>query len=79
MVEKGDENDQFQILERKIDSLIEYVGSVKREKEELGEKIHIQEERIAALTGELERLRVNRDKAKQKVISLLERIEQLGV
>jgi septal ring factor EnvC (AmiA/AmiB activator) len=79
MVEKGDENDQFQILERKIDSLIEYVGSVKREKEELGEKIHIQEERIAALTGELERLRVNRDKAKQKIISLLERIEQLGV
>jgi septal ring factor EnvC (AmiA/AmiB activator) len=79
MVEKGDENDQFQILEQKIDSLIKYVGSVKRGREELAEKIHIQEEKIAALSGELARLRSNRDKAKQKIISLLERIEQLGV
>ena len=71
--------DQFQLLEDRIESLIQYVASLKREREDLAEKIHIQEEKLTALTGEVEHLRSNRDKAKQKIISLLERIEHLEV
>ena len=77
-MQKGDEIEQFQVLEEKIESLVKYVGSIKKEKEALVERIHIQEEKVAALTGEVEKLRANRDKAKQKIVSLLERIEQLG-
>ena len=78
-MQKGDEIEQFQLLEEKIDSLIRYVASVKKEKEVLIERIHIQEEKVVALTGEVDKLRANRDEAREKIVSLLERIEQLGV
>ncbi len=79
MIQQEDEVDQFQRLEEKIESLIRYAGSVKHEKEELAERNRVQEEKITALSGELERLRLGRDKAKQKVVTLLERLENLGV
>jgi hypothetical protein len=79
MVHLGDEIDQFELLEEKIESLIRYVGSVRKEKEELTEKIRIQEEKITALAGEVERLRLSKDKAKQRIVSLLEKMEPLGV
>ena len=46
-MEKGEEIDQFQILEEKVDSLITFVTSLKKEKELLMEKIQIQEGKIA--------------------------------
>jgi len=55
------------------------VASIQREKEELKERIRIQEEKVGALNGEVEKLRQNRDKAKQKILSLLEKIERLGI
>jgi septal ring factor EnvC (AmiA/AmiB activator) len=76
-MQKSDEMDQFQVLEEKVDALIKSVSSFKREKESLLEKLQIQEERIADLTGELENLKAGRDKAKQRIFSLLEKIEQL--
>ena len=76
---KTEEMDQFQILEAKVDSLIKFTQSLKKEKESLLEKLHIQEEKIANLTGELETLKGSRDKAKQRVLSLLEKLEQIEV
>ncbi len=76
---KGEEIDQFQMLEEKVDSLIKMVTGMRRERESLLEKIHIQEEKIADLTGEAEALKATRDKAKQRILSLLEKIEQIEV
>ena len=79
MADKGDEIEQFQALEAKIERLIQYVASIQREKEELKERIRVQEEKCGALNDEVEKLRQNRDKAKQKILSLLEKIERLGI
>jgi len=76
---KEKEIDQFKLLEEKIDSLIEFVKSLKKEKDSLVEKRHIQEERISGLTEEVENLRATNDNAKRRIISLLEKIEQLGI
>ncbi len=79
MTEKGEGIDQLEVLEKKVESLIQYVASVKREKEEMAGKIRTQEEKIQALTNEVERLRLSKDKARQSIVSLLEKIEHLGV
>ena len=76
---KTEETDQFQILEAKVDSLIKFAHSLKKEKESLLEKLHIQEGKIADLISELETLKGSRDKAKQRVLSLLEKLEQIEV
>jgi hypothetical protein len=76
---KTEEMDQFQVLEAKVDLLIKFVTSLKKEKESLLEKLHIQEEKIADLTSELETLKGSRDKAKQRVLSLLEKLEQIEI
>ncbi|MFH1480050.1 MAG: cell division protein ZapB [Pseudomonadota bacterium] len=76
---KGQENEQFQLLEEKVDSLITYVKSIKEEKESLIEKIRIQEEKITNLTGELEEIKSDRNMARQRIISLLEKLEQLEI
>ena len=54
---KTEEMDQFQALEAKVDSLIKFTVSLKKEKESLLEKLHIQEGKIADLTNELETLK----------------------
>ncbi|NTV58512.1 MAG: hypothetical protein HGA74_14700 [Deltaproteobacteria bacterium] len=76
---KTEETDQFQVLEAKVDSLIKFTHSLKKEKESLLEKLHIQEGKIADLISELETLKGSRDKAKQRVLSLLEKLEQIEV
>ena len=76
---KTEEMDQFQVLEAKVDSLIKFASSLKKEKESLLEKLHIQEEKIADLISELETLKGSRDKAKQRVLSLLEKLEQIEI
>ncbi|MBN2123047.1 MAG: cell division protein ZapB [Deltaproteobacteria bacterium] len=78
-MDRTDELDQFELLERKVESLLGYIASFQKEKDALQEKIHIQDERIADLGSELEALRASRDKAKQRIIGLLERIEQVGM
>jgi chromosome segregation ATPase len=76
---KTEEMDQFQVLEAKVDSLIKFAHALKKEKESLLEKLHIQEEKIADLISELESLKGSRDKAKQRVLSLLEKLEQIEI
>ena len=71
--------DQFQLLEDKIDSLIELVTTLRKEKEFFEEKIQIQENKLADLTEKLESLKTARDKAKQRIIFLLEKIEKIDI
>ena len=75
----ADEMDQFQILEDKIDALIELVGVLKRDKESLAEKAQIQEERLADLNEQLDSLRNAKDQARQRIAKLLEKIENVAV
>lgn len=70
--------DQFQLLEDKVDSLIEMIKTLKREKESFAEKFQIQEEKLADLTREVEGLKSARDKARQRILGLLEKMEQIS-
>jgi len=74
-----EEMDQFQLLEEKIDNLIELIGALKREKESLAEKVQIQEEKISNLSEQVERLKDARDKARQRIVSLLKKLEQIEI
>jgi FtsZ-binding cell division protein ZapB len=71
--------DQFQLLEEKIDNLIEFITVLKREKESIAEKTQIQEEKITDLNKQLESLKAGRDSARQRIVSLLEKIENIGI
>ena len=73
-----DDLDQFQILEDKIDGLIKLVADLKAEKETLGEKVHILEEKLANTSEQMEALKAARERAKQRIIGLLDKIERLG-
>jgi len=75
----GAEIDQFDILEQKIDSLVGVMTTLKKEKEALVEKTQIQEEKLADLGRQVEELKSGRDKAKQRIITLLEKLEQITV
>jgi FtsZ-binding cell division protein ZapB len=72
-----EEVDQFDVLEQRIDSLIESITSLKKENAALAEKAHIQEERLSDLGSQVERMKEARDKAKQRIIALLEKVEQI--
>lgn len=71
--------DQFDLLEQKIESLIERIATLKREKESFVEKAQIQDEKISDLTDEVTQLKTARDNAKQRIVSLLEKIEQINL
>jgi len=76
-MKRDGELDQFQLLEERVDSLIQFIEAFKKEKESSIERIRIQEEKIADLTGDIEFLKGARDRAKQMISSLLAKIEQL--
>ena len=75
----GEDIDQFMMLEEKVDSLIELVTALRKEKESFAEKAQFQEEQMTELTSQLHRLRTARDEAKQRIDSLVEKIGQIGV
>ncbi len=54
------------------------IKTLKNEKESFAEKFQIQEEKLADLTKEVDGLRSGRDKAKQRILSLLEKMEQIA-
>jgi chromosome segregation ATPase len=78
-MDRGDEKDHFAILESKVDSLIRFADSLKKERESLLERVQIQEEKIANLNTELESLKAARDKAKQRIVLLLEKLDQIDI
>lgn len=71
--------DQFQLLEEKIDNLIELIDRLKRDNESLVEKTQAQEEKLATLSEELARLNTAKLKAKQRITSLLGKIDKIGI
>ncbi len=75
----AEDMDQFQLLEEKVETLIQYIASLKKENESLAEKLHIQGEKLTDLMHEVEELRAARGKVKQRVVTLLERIEQADI
>ena len=78
-MEIGEEIDQFELLEKKIDALISLVSSLSRERDSMAEKVQILEGKTADLTNEVENLRTAKDNARQRIVSLLEKIEQLNI
>jgi regulator of replication initiation timing len=78
-MERDEGLDQFQLLEEKVDYLIRFIEAFKKEKETFIEKNRIQEDRIADLMSEMKLIKGARDKAKQKISSLLAKIEQLDI
>jgi uncharacterized coiled-coil DUF342 family protein len=75
----AEEMDQFQLLEQKIDGLLELVGSLRKEKTALSEKTQIQEERMRDLAEEVETLKTARDKARQRILTLLDKIDKVEI
>jgi uncharacterized protein YdcH (DUF465 family) len=49
------------------------------ERESLREKISQQEKSIADFAGEVERLKDNRDKVRDRIINILKKIEQIDI
>lgn len=73
-----DEIDQFQLLEEKVDRLIEKTMALKGEKEALAQKLREEEEKVADLNRTVKKLRSGRNDAKEKIMSLLEKMEQVS-
>ena len=75
----GEEDDQFQLLEDKIDELIKHITSLEQKNKSIIENIRIQEGKIAELREETRNFQADKEKASQKVKSLLEKIEKLDI
>ena len=71
--------DYFKVLEEKVGILITQITSLRKERESLRGKIQQQERNIMDFTREIENLKSNRDKARERIISILEKIEQMGI
>lgn len=78
-MEQNAQTDYFNILEEKVESLIDNIKSMKEEKESYIKKIQDQESRIDDLNKELGRLKEVQDQAKDRIGSILERIDKLAV
>lgn len=78
-MEQNAQADYFNILEEKVESLIDKIKSMKEEKESFIRKIQDQESRIVDLDKELGRLKEVQDQAKDRIGSILERIDKLSV
>ncbi len=74
-----DDIDQFQVLEEKVDSLIQLISDLRKEKELLADKVQHQEREISEITKQVEDLKLNRNSARQRVLALLGKIRQINV
>ena len=72
------EVDQFQLLEEKVDSLIEKTMALKGQNADLEEKLRIEAGKVSDLNSQIETLRSGRNDAKEKIMSLLEKMEQVS-
>ena len=78
-MEQRVEMDYFQVLEEKVGSLIGKIKSLRDERESLNKKLHLQEQRIVNLAGELEKLKDIRDNTRDRIASILEKIEKIDI
>ncbi len=78
-MEQRNEADYFKVLEEKVELLITQIGSLKNEREKLKEKILQQQKTISDLSGEVEKIRGSRDKVKDRIMNILNKIEQMDI
>lgn len=72
-----EETDQFPVLGEKVDAFIACTASLKKENEQLVERLHIEEGKTSELMNEIEYFRAARVNVRQRVAALLEKIEQV--
>ena len=78
-MEQQDEMDYFKVLEEKVGVLIAQITSLREERESLRGKIRQQERNIADFSREMENLKGNRDETRERIVSILEKIEQMDI
>jgi FtsZ-binding cell division protein ZapB len=78
-MEQRNEVDYFKVLEEKVGLLIVQISSLKDERGKLREKILQQQKTIADLSNEVEKIRGNRDKARERIVNILNKIEQMDI
>jgi len=78
-MEQRNEVDYFKVLEEKVGLLIAQISSLKDERGKLREKILQQQKTIADLSNEVEKIRGNRDKARERILNILNKIEQMDI
>ena len=73
------ETDYFKLLEDKISELINKMQAMKDEKESFLKTIDDQKSQIDTLVSELEGLRESKHQAKERITSIIEKIDKLAV
>ena len=73
-----DELDQFELLEKKVGSLISLVSSLKEENTSLERRVQEAGEELRSLAQEMEGLKADREAVRERVAGLLRRIEELA-
>jgi FtsZ-binding cell division protein ZapB len=74
-----EEVDHFNVLEAKIESLINFIKSLKEENEVLREKNQNLERKLTSLSGTIESLEKAKNQARDRIVSLLEKIGELDI
>lgn len=78
-MEQQESIDIFKVLEEKVEGLINQIRSLKDEKESLEKENQEKEKEIARLTGELEDLKEIKDTTKNRIESIIHKIENLDM
>ena len=78
-MEQQEQIDSFKILEDKVGTLITHVKALRNEKEGLEKKIREKDRIITDLNLELSGLRDIKNKAKDRIDSILEKISELDI
>ena len=73
------DTDYFKLLEDKIGELINKMQAFKNEKESLLKTINDQKSQIDTLTNELKDLRESKNQAKERISTIIEKIDKLAV
>ena len=71
------EMDQFFMLEEKVDVLVKAINALTQERDSLRQKFQAQQEKMAQAIREIEELKSAREDAKQRIASLLDKIEKV--
>ncbi|HJX33556.1 MAG TPA: cell division protein ZapB [Desulfatiglandales bacterium] len=78
-MEQQNDVDYFKVLEEKVGLLIAQISSLKDEREKLRVKILQQQKTIADLSGEVEKISGNRDMVRERIVNILNKIEQMDI
>lgn len=72
-----EEQDQFQLLEDKIDRLIKLVGKLREDKASLEKKVEEQEQLIEDLQEQIKKLQADKERARERISYVLSKIDQI--